>query len=130
MFGLVRSLVRPQIFRARGAAALRVSVTALALVTLCAGVAPAQNKPFASRLTPRNAPVVDPVDPYSVDKTDVLDACTPGNIIQDGGLETSNPGSGANAFWASTSTNFGTSICSADLCGAVASASPRTGTFW
>ena len=58
-------------------------------------------------------------------------SCSPGNKLQDPGFEASS-GTGpiTNPFWSSTSTNFGTSLCSAALCGSVPSAAPRTGTFW
>lgn len=61
----------------------------------------------------------------------IPDACTTGNIISDGGFETTNPTTFINAFWASTSTNFGTSLCNAAACGTGGgTATPRTGSFW
>ena len=48
-------------------------------------------------------------------------------LIQDPGFETSSA-SGANAFWASTSTNFGTSICG--NCGTIHNPRPHTGIHW
>ena len=58
-------------------------------------------------------------------------SCTPGNKLQDPGFEAST-GAGpiTNPFWPSTSTQFGTSLCSAAVCGSVASAVPRNGTYW
>ena len=58
-------------------------------------------------------------------------ACTPGNIIVDGSFETTNPNTMVNPSWATTSTQFGTSLCSFAYCGNESSeAAPRTGTFW
>jgi hypothetical protein len=57
--------------------------------------------------------------------------CTPGNIIVDGGFETTNPSTGVNPFWPATSTQYGTPFCSLTRCGnGVDTAAPRTGTFW
>ncbi len=61
---------------------------------------------------------------------DLLQACTPGNIIVDGGLEATDPDTAENPNWQGTSTAFGTPLCSDQLCGQLPSAMPRTGTFW
>ena len=55
-------------------------------------------------------------------------SCIPNaNIIQDGGFE-QNTDLGANPFWMSTSTRFGTSLCTVTGCGtAGGAAAPRTG---
>jgi hypothetical protein len=52
--------------------------------------------------------------------------CT-GQLLLDPGFESSDPGSLDNEFWASTSTNGGTSICNAGVCG---SAAQRSGSFY
>jgi subtilisin-like proprotein convertase family protein len=58
-------------------------------------------------------------------------ACSPGNIIVDGGFETTNGTTFINPSWPATSTNFGTSFCNAAACGTGGgTAGPRTGTFW
>lgn len=59
--------------------------------------------------------------------------CTPGNIIADGGFETSTDNGTVvtNPSWTSTSTNFTTSFCDVALCGTGGGAAPpRTGNFW
>ncbi len=55
---------------------------------------------------------------------------TPTNILQDGGFE-QNTDAGTNPFWTSTSTLFGTSLCTLAGCGTGGGASPpRTGNGW
>ena len=57
--------------------------------------------------------------------------CTPAQLLSDGGLEASDPGTGANAFWASTSTTFGSAICTGNICPDDAgTALPRNGNAW
>ncbi|MEZ5440648.1 MAG: hypothetical protein R3F15_04090 [Lysobacterales bacterium] len=61
----------------------------------------------------------------------VVSTCTPADVLIDGGLEASNPNTGANAAWPSTSTAFGTAICHANFCPDDAgTAPPRSGAFW
>ncbi len=58
-------------------------------------------------------------------------ACTPGNIVVDGGLEQTNfANEDANPNWVEDSSIFGTPLCSALACGSEPTAGPRTGTFW
>lgn len=57
--------------------------------------------------------------------------CTPTQLLVDGGLEASDPNTAANPNWASTSTNFGTAICTNATCPDDAgTALPRTGSAW
>ena len=49
-----------------------------------------------------------------------------GSIVADGGFEAGTP----NPSWAEASTNFGTPICSAALCGTGGGTGPHSGTFW
>lgn len=77
-----------------------------------------------------STPVVDPLFRDSFESAPAP-ACTPAQLITDGGLEASDPGTGANPNWQSTSTNFGTAICTAGTCPDDAgTALPRTGTAW
>ncbi|NDJ61910.1 MAG: S8 family serine peptidase [Chloroflexi bacterium] len=55
------------------------------------------------------------------------------DLIQDGGFEASVTGIAeiTNPFWNSTSTNFGSALCSIDFCGdGGGTAGPRNGDFW
>ena len=57
--------------------------------------------------------------------------CTPADALADGGLEASNPNTGASTIWISTSTNFGTAICHSNFCPNDGNtALPRSGAFW
>lgn len=57
--------------------------------------------------------------------------CTPAQLLSDGGLEASDPATAANAFWTSTSQNFGTAICTGSTCPDDAgTALPRNGSAW
>jgi len=57
--------------------------------------------------------------------------CVNGNILVDGGFETTNSTTLVNPSWPSTSTNFGTPFCNAAGCGnGGGTANARTGTFW
>jgi hypothetical protein len=57
--------------------------------------------------------------------------CTPADALADGGLEASNPNTGASTIWTSTSSNFGTAICHSNFCpDDGGTALPRTGAFW
>ncbi|AVP99004.1 hypothetical protein C7S18_18285 [Ahniella affigens] len=57
--------------------------------------------------------------------------CTPAQLLVDGGLEASDPNTAANPNWASTSTNFGSAICTSATCPDDAgTALPRTGSAW
>jgi hypothetical protein len=52
-------------------------------------------------------------------------------LLSDRGLEASDPSTGANAFWASTSTIFGSAICTSNICPDDAgTALPRNGSAW
>ncbi len=62
-----------------------------------------------------------------------LPTCTPTQLLSDSGLESSNPDTGANAFWTSTSTTFTTSLCKGSSCGVGGdggTALPRNGDGW
>jgi hypothetical protein len=55
-------------------------------------------------------------------------SCTPNaNVVVDGGFEATT-GTGTNPNWVSTSTAFGTSLCTAAACGT--NTTPRTGNGW
>lgn len=57
--------------------------------------------------------------------------CTPLQLLSDSGLEATNPGTGANPFWASTSQGFGSAICTTTICPDDAgTALPRAGSAW
>ena len=58
-------------------------------------------------------------------------SCTPVPKLTDPGLEASSP-DGSNPSWTSTSTNFGTAICSIAACGTGSNgqATPQEGTYW
>ncbi|HQW80517.1 MAG TPA: hypothetical protein PLQ74_01465 [Pseudomonadota bacterium] len=57
--------------------------------------------------------------------------CTPLQLLSDGGLEASDPNTAANPFWASTSQNFGSAICTNGTCPDDAgTALPRNGSAW
>jgi hypothetical protein len=57
--------------------------------------------------------------------------CTPAQLLSDSGLEASDPATAANAFWTSTSQNFGTAICTGNTCPDDAgTALPRNGSAW
>ncbi len=57
--------------------------------------------------------------------------CTPTQLLSDSGLESSNPNTGANAFWASTSPGFGSAICTSTICpNDAGTALPRNGSAW
>jgi hypothetical protein len=58
-------------------------------------------------------------------------SCTPADALADGGLEASDPDSGASTIWTSTSDNFGTAICHSNFCpNDNNTALPRNGAFW
>ena len=76
-----------------------------------------------------DTPVVDPV--FRDGFESAPPACAPVELITDGGLEASNPATGANPHWQSTSTTFGTAICTGGTCPDDAgTALPRTGAAW
>ncbi|HRQ65414.1 MAG TPA: hypothetical protein PKZ76_11250, partial [Xanthomonadaceae bacterium] len=50
----------------------------------------------------------------------------PIDVVQDGSFEAGSP----NAFWAETSTNFGTPLCTVAGCGTGGGTGPRTGSWW
>ncbi len=50
------------------------------------------------------------------------------NIIKDGGFEQNV--NDFNPFWNSTSTLYGSSLCTVSFCGTLSSAAPRTGNGW
>ena len=57
--------------------------------------------------------------------------CAPGNIVNDGGFETTSPFDLTNPSWATTSTNFGSPLCDAGNCGTGGgTAGARNGSFW
>lgn len=62
---------------------------------------------------------------------EVQPACANGKEFQDPGLEASSD-DGSNPFWITSSTNFGTAICSVAACGSGSNgeAVPRTGAYW
>lgn len=77
-----------------------------------------------------STPVVDPVFRDSFEGTPAP-TCSPLQLIVDGGLEASDPGTGANPNWQSASQNFGTAICTNGTCPDDAgTALPRTGNAW
>jgi len=53
-------------------------------------------------------------------------ASAPANLLQDPGFEAYTP----NPYWAETSTNFGTPLCSVADCGISATAAPQRGSSW
>ncbi|HEV7395485.1 MAG TPA: NF038122 family metalloprotease [Pyrinomonadaceae bacterium] len=57
-------------------------------------------------------------------------SCTPGNRLQDTGFESTSGSTLTNPFWNTSSTQFGTSLCSQALCGAISTAAQRSGTYW
>ena len=57
-------------------------------------------------------------------------SCTPGNRLQDTGFESTSGTTLTNPFWGTSSTQFGSSLCSQALCGSISSATPRSGTYW
>lgn len=89
--------------------------------------------PRASNALTVQAPAQGNNVPVSPDQSQRLDserACVPGNNILDPSWEATVTGTLTNAFWVATSTNFGTPLCDVATCGSVASAVPRTGSFW
>lgn len=48
------------------------------------------------------------------------------NVVQDGGFESGIP----NPYWGEGSTNFGTPLCSVEICGTGAGSGPRSDKFW
>lgn len=66
------------------------------------------------------------VVPVTLTVTAATPTCTPAQLFQDPGFEATSPADYSNAFWASTSTNGGTSLCDAN-CGASAM---HAGAFW
>ena len=77
-----------------------------------------------------STPVVDPLFKDSFEGA-AVPTCSPAQLISDSGLEASDPSTGANAFWASTSTGFGTAICTTGTCPDDAgTALPRNGSAW
>lgn len=77
-----------------------------------------------------STPVIDPVFGDSFEGS-AQPTCTPAQLLTDGGLEGSDPNTGANANWASTSQGFGTAICTNATCPDDAgTALPRTGSAW
>jgi hypothetical protein len=62
---------------------------------------------------------------------DVPQACTPGDNLIDGALETTDPNTLDNPSWTETSTQFGSPLCSLAVCGSGGgTAGPHGGTFW
>ena len=59
-----------------------------------------------------------------IDEVSTLDSGT--NILRDGGLESGQYG----GTWAESSINFGTPICSVDLCGSGTGTGPVNGEYW
>lgn len=58
-------------------------------------------------------------------------SCTPAQLLSDSGLEASDPNTGANPFWASSSQGFGSAICTNSICPDDAgTALPRNGIAW
>ncbi len=49
-----------------------------------------------------------------------------GDPVQDGGFEAGSP----NPFWDEFSTNFGTPLCTVDLCGSGGGSGPHSGQWW
>lgn len=87
--------------------------------------------PRSSNALTVQAPVQPTGDTPTSDRThSERGGCTPGNNILDSSYEATVTGTLTNAFWVGTSTNFGTPLCDQATCGSVASAVPRTGTFW
>jgi len=80
---------------------------------------------FQGPIMPSPTPTLTPPNPTPTP------SCTPANRLQDSGLEASTS-NGSNPFWSSTSTNFGTAICSVAACGTGSNgqALPRAGTYW
>lgn len=57
--------------------------------------------------------------------------CLPTQLLTDPGLETTDPGTLVNPWWAGTSTNFGVPFCSVNVCGNFGgTAGPLSGVFW
>jgi hypothetical protein len=57
--------------------------------------------------------------------------CVPTQLLTDPGLETTDPGTLVNPWWAGTSTNFGVPFCSINVCGNFGgTAGPLSGVFW
>lgn len=52
------------------------------------------------------------------------------NIIADGSFEATDDTTLTNPNWASTSTHFGSSLCTVNGCGTLPTAAPRTGIGW
>ncbi|MEQ1606171.1 MAG: carboxypeptidase regulatory-like domain-containing protein [Pyrinomonadaceae bacterium] len=78
--------------------------------------------------TPVVTPTPTPVMPTPTPTPTPTPSCTPNaNLVQDGGFE-ANTDAGTNPNWASTSTAFGTSLCTAAGCGTLTT--PRTGNGW
>ncbi len=65
--------------------------------------------------------------PVSMTVQTAIAGCPVQQLFQDPSLEASDPGTGSNPYWTSTSTHGSTSICSAGLCGTNI---PHTGTFY
>lgn len=58
-------------------------------------------------------------------------ACEPTQILDDPSFEATDPNTFVNPFWDSTSTNFGSGLCTTAFCGTGnGTAGPRTGEFW